>query len=717
MAYDMFSQMQGPQVSISLFGDAAAQGAQSGTNTPSMTQSIVQGGIKGRQQAIEMEGASQQNQIRANQIQQIPTANALQQEELARAQQLREIEALKLDVAKQTKDATILAEKMKVEAEAEKARQTVNDLKIQNQIMADIKSNDPEVKKNIIKNPDFAIYLAKNADVAEGVIGNLVQNNLLTEEEKARAYEGLKFSKAQEIDRQNREKTAASLEKISDEVRNDPELRVLTSGKSDSTIANFQIYAHGKKQITNGKLNEQAADRDLPDVPTTNYDIFDETGKHLGVFNEAKAGKLTELGNAYKVRTSVPETAATPAKKADPAQDPSVPKIMGLAELNKEAERYGVPKEAIEDVSARGKKAALSSTALTRVIEAVTPDWLSPNEVTRAIGGSYVEGVNAGNADQALDTAVQSSAAKMAADTMTVFRTGTPEEKQAIRDWSKAERVTLKESRLKEYYANKAEEVLAKVYESQYGSTVEQMLANNKIEADKRADAGAAESAFSGKTPLEAARLAKEKEALKGQYPEDIAQPQQTQEGLAKKINSIEDQLSTGLLANRNVRQLVEKIEYHPGFVGATIEMKAIAAQEASGGDYNAKSPSGVVGPMQVTKLVASQYGLNRNIPEENIKAGKLYLEDLIKMFNGSKALAYAAYNAGPTAVRYAQKLAGGSSDWNKVKSFMYDAIIKHRKAYPSTPAAKFKEVYNYPEKILMFEEAINEWRMKLPKA
>jgi soluble lytic murein transglycosylase-like protein len=69
---------------------------------------------------------------------------------------------------------------------------------------------------------------------------------------------------------------------------------------------------------------------------------------------------------------------------------------------------------------------------------------------------------------------------------------------------------------------------------------------------------------------------------------------------------------------------------------------------------HNALSPKGAVGLMQVLPDTAARYGLREavHIPKGNIKAGTLYLRDLMVMFDNRLDLVLAAYNAGEGAVK-----------------------------------------------------------------
>lgn len=70
-----------------------------------------------------------------------------------------------------------------------------------------------------------------------------------------------------------------------------------------------------------------------------------------------------------------------------------------------------------------------------------------------------------------------------------------------------------------------------------------------------------------------------------------------------------------------------------------------------SGLDWDARSPRGAVGVMQVMPATGAELGLDVYDRAQNIEAGVAYLSQLLRRYNGNVALALAAYNAGPTRV------------------------------------------------------------------
>jgi soluble lytic murein transglycosylase-like protein len=79
--------------------------------------------------------------------------------------------------------------------------------------------------------------------------------------------------------------------------------------------------------------------------------------------------------------------------------------------------------------------------------------------------------------------------------------------------------------------------------------------------------------------------------------------------------------------------------------------LQAVVAVESA---YNptARSRKGAIGLMQVMPATAARYGIrNLEDPIENLRAGCLYLKDLLQLFHENVDLAVAAYNAGENAV------------------------------------------------------------------
>jgi soluble lytic murein transglycosylase-like protein len=86
----------------------------------------------------------------------------------------------------------------------------------------------------------------------------------------------------------------------------------------------------------------------------------------------------------------------------------------------------------------------------------------------------------------------------------------------------------------------------------------------------------------------------------------------------------------------------------------AKVDARLVHAVIAVESGYNptAVSRKGAIGLMQLMPETARRYGArNSRDPGQNVRAGAMYLADLLKMFDNDVHLALAAYNAGERAV------------------------------------------------------------------
>jgi len=102
-----------------------------------------------------------------------------------------------------------------------------------------------------------------------------------------------------------------------------------------------------------------------------------------------------------------------------------------------------------------------------------------------------------------------------------------------------------------------------------------------------------------------------------------------------------------------------EIIVRHAKARGVRVDLVRAVVQTESAYDPSARSSKGAMGLMQLMPETAADYGVvNPYDPEENVRGGVAYLNDLLDRYEGREELALAAYNAGPTTVdRYGQQV------------------------------------------------------------
>ncbi len=164
-------------------------------------------------------------------------------------------------------------------------------------------------------------------------------------------------------------------------------------------------------------------------------------------------------------------------------------------------------------------------------------------------------------------------------------------------------------------------------------------------------------------------------------------------------IPSPEDSLTTAsgtpiALANINpvkVRpEVYQAIQGNPLLSNQDAIVKGLAAVESQGG-LTQLSKTGVRGLLQVTKGTAADMGFDRDIPEQNVLAGKAYINKQIHDFKGNLQLAFAAYSAAGPAIVHQAVRELGTDNWNDVKQYLRENL--------STD--KYNQVKDYPDRAI----------------
>jgi soluble lytic murein transglycosylase-like protein len=141
-----------------------------------------------------------------------------------------------------------------------------------------------------------------------------------------------------------------------------------------------------------------------------------------------------------------------------------------------------------------------------------------------------------------------------------------------------------------------------------------------------------------------------------------------------KSIQNIPEPALPELLADKpfsgDIESAARDAGLDPALVHALIHVESRHRQ-------NAVSPKGALGLMQVLPDTAARYGI-RNVlrsPKANLRAGTLYLRDLIRMFDDRLELALAAYNAGEGAVeRYDFRI----PPYPETRQYVRDVLAKY---------------------------------------
>lgn len=98
-----------------------------------------------------------------------------------------------------------------------------------------------------------------------------------------------------------------------------------------------------------------------------------------------------------------------------------------------------------------------------------------------------------------------------------------------------------------------------------------------------------------------------------------------------------------------DLRQMLAEAGQHHNL---DVDLLASVVKAESNGNTRAVSRAGARGLMQLMPKTAAEEGVGDSFrPDENVRGGSAYLDELLVRYHDNLALALAAYNAGPAAV------------------------------------------------------------------
>lgn len=195
MAYDIFSQPQGPNIDTSLFVNAADRGYRTGYDIGSTLSNAVEGAVSGYRQGQAIYSESQQQQIRQNQIEQLPVENAYRQEQLEALRRKNEMEQLDAEFQKNNQKLIEDAKLAELRAKAAESNQKVQDIQTLERLNSVFSSNDALAKQAAFNDPNNQAYLRRNPKVFESVVANLITTTPTTPDQRKQIYTQLDASK------------------------------------------------------------------------------------------------------------------------------------------------------------------------------------------------------------------------------------------------------------------------------------------------------------------------------------------------------------------------------------------------------------------------------------------------------------------------------------------------------------------------------------------
>lgn len=324
MAYDYFTQPQGPSINVSLFQDAAESGIRQGKASPSGFTAAVQGLKEGVEFGQQVEANNQNAQIRQNTIDQLPARNAAQAVQDERQKLALETERLNGVAQQATADEQLLIANKTAELKAAEATQKLEDFTNKDAIGKALASGDGAALNDILTNPKYKGTLLRDTDFAQQVLGQAANtpgvdpaiykaaNSSLSAIETQKRLQK-QFEQETQLKAQYAAKNEEKFRDASALIEANPTLAsIIDESKQNPDAYDYrklQLYPKGSVKINDGLLQLQANGADValeedPDNKDKSY-VLAYGNKVIDVVPDIEARDYAQQLRSYKVGKQV----------------------------------------------------------------------------------------------------------------------------------------------------------------------------------------------------------------------------------------------------------------------------------------------------------------------------------------------------------------------------------------------------------------------------
>lgn len=164
MSFDVYRSV-GPNVSVSLFGDAAAQGAALGKAIPNFVTSAIEGAQEGYKYSQEAEARSQESEIRQHAIDRMEETDHAQDVQTQNNESIAKINELKAQVAQQNFDLSAEADAAQLTNERDKNQQIIALRNKANQFAEQFSSASPQDQAQMVISGKYADIFAADKSI------------------------------------------------------------------------------------------------------------------------------------------------------------------------------------------------------------------------------------------------------------------------------------------------------------------------------------------------------------------------------------------------------------------------------------------------------------------------------------------------------------------------------------------------------------------------
>lgn len=327
-SFDYFSEPTVAHLNTNLFSENATAGLAAAKQLPSTTTSLIQGLIGGYEegqkihatdqqsqitqnqieqlpvqnarQAAALTHDQQQNTIDANSIQQLPVTNAQQQATLTHQQTANQLDAIKLQTETLTQDTNNKTAQETAEAQLAQAKQVNDNIKLQQQLKADLQSTDADTLKGILFSGKYS-SLMPDSKSAQSIVGQVSSRVSFSPEEHTKLANQIDYMKERELEATAQEKEVARATAYAGKLQTAREDFLGSSagyyakGVPESQLFDNIKIVPGRQGIADPQTG-QLYDDTPPPLPSTG--ISTETGPpKYWVFKKNQDGKFMYQGD------------------------------------------------------------------------------------------------------------------------------------------------------------------------------------------------------------------------------------------------------------------------------------------------------------------------------------------------------------------------------------------------------------------------------------
>lgn len=287
--FDYFSQPQGPSVSVSLFGDAATAGTNVGNAIPTGLTAAIQGGIKGYQQGQQIEATAQQNELRQNEVDQIPIQNQIREQQLANEKLRNRAETLQVDLATKTEGDQLEATTAQLQDNVVRLNQDKQVRQDADTFTNTFKSANPQQQAQMVLGGQYSNVFAKDPNLYKQSLQSIYLNPQSGLDPTTKSNIGAFFRKNDVKDAYTKaaEANLGKYQASEADLLNDPltgQLVQNTGLSARQTYGNtkfvdtgeYQVGPDGKSVLIDPKTGEPArnADYSRAGIPAISFDVM-----------------------------------------------------------------------------------------------------------------------------------------------------------------------------------------------------------------------------------------------------------------------------------------------------------------------------------------------------------------------------------------------------------------------------------------------------------